>query len=108
LELGSKPSACLHAGSSFPLGDPPYAPVSKTGTTSVRSERTRSNRIVKCGHRFSPCTSKHARRARTSAREFVSCLLARSGVRATVHGQGAAGYHVGSRTGEKHHCVGDL
>ncbi|WP_325099752.1 calcium-binding protein, partial [Aquamicrobium zhengzhouense] len=33
-ELGSKPSACLHAGSSFPLGDPPYAPVSKTGTTS--------------------------------------------------------------------------
>src|SRR5690606_23064261 len=34
LELGSKPSACLHAGSSFPLGDPPYAPVSKTGTTS--------------------------------------------------------------------------
>src|SRR5690606_1540780 len=30
-----KPSACLHAGSSFPSGDPPYAPVSETGTTSV-------------------------------------------------------------------------
>src|SRR5690606_33076335 len=26
--------ACLHAGSSFPSGDPPYAPVSETGTTS--------------------------------------------------------------------------
>src|SRR5690606_33719689 len=35
LELGRKPSACLHAGSSFPSGDPPYAPVSETGTTSV-------------------------------------------------------------------------
>src|SRR5690606_34273892 len=36
LELGRKPSACLHAGSSFPSGDPPYAPVSETGTTSKR------------------------------------------------------------------------
>src|SRR5690606_38297947 len=35
LELGRKPSACLHAGSSFPSGDPPYAPVSETGTTSA-------------------------------------------------------------------------
>lgn len=36
LELGSKPSACLHTGSSFSSDDPPYAPVSKTGTTSLR------------------------------------------------------------------------
>ncbi|MDK8873053.1 hypothetical protein, partial [Paracoccus sp. SSJ] len=34
LELGRKPSACLHAGSSFSSVDPPYAPVSETGTTS--------------------------------------------------------------------------
>ncbi len=31
-----EPSARLHTGSSFSSGDPPYAPVSKTGTTSVR------------------------------------------------------------------------
>jgi len=35
LELGREPSACLHAGSSFSSGDPPCAPVSETGTTSV-------------------------------------------------------------------------
>src|SRR5690606_8961352 len=39
LELGRKPSACLHAGSSFPSGDPPYAPVSETGTTSCSPVR---------------------------------------------------------------------
>src|SRR5690606_37209083 len=36
LKLGRKPSACLHAGSSFSSEDPPYAPVSETGTTSRR------------------------------------------------------------------------
>src|SRR5690606_31877393 len=35
LELGREPSACLHAGSSFSSENPPYAPVSKTGTTSI-------------------------------------------------------------------------
>lgn len=35
LELGREPSACLHRGSSFSSVDPPYAPVSKTGTTSL-------------------------------------------------------------------------
>lgn len=33
LGLGSRPSACLHAGSSFSSDDPPYASVSETGTT---------------------------------------------------------------------------
>ncbi|WP_416193648.1 restriction endonuclease subunit S [Nitrobacter sp. TKz-YC01] len=35
LELSRKSSACLHTGSSFSSGDPPYAPVSETGTTSI-------------------------------------------------------------------------
>src|SRR5690606_28185218 len=43
LELGRKPSACLHAGSSFPSGDPPYAPVSETGTTSRVENGKRTN-----------------------------------------------------------------
>jgi hypothetical protein len=36
LELGVKPPACLHAGSSFPAEDPSYALFSQTGTTSGR------------------------------------------------------------------------
>src|SRR5690606_36001603 len=35
LELGRKPSACLHAGLSFSSENPPYAPVSETGATSL-------------------------------------------------------------------------
>src|SRR5690606_32493019 len=34
-ELGRNPSACLHAGLSFSSENPPYAPVSETGTTSI-------------------------------------------------------------------------
>src|SRR5690606_4067022 len=37
LEIGREPSACLHAGSSLSSENPPYAPVSKTGTTSKSS-----------------------------------------------------------------------
>ena len=35
LELGRKPPACVHRGSSFSSVDPPYLPVSETGATSV-------------------------------------------------------------------------
>jgi hypothetical protein len=37
LEVGRKPSACLHDGSSSSSVDPPYAAVSKSGTSSAPS-----------------------------------------------------------------------
>ena len=39
-KLGREPSACLHDGSSFLSVDPPDAPVSETGTTSLSRRAT--------------------------------------------------------------------
>ncbi|WP_258052464.1 helix-turn-helix domain-containing protein [Mesorhizobium sp. INR15] len=63
LEIGRKPSACLHTGSSSSSGDPPYAPVSKSGTTSKTLLEVSDLHMSEIGFRCGFTNAEHFSRA---------------------------------------------